>query len=100
MVELFDSTVLIFDNIDVISWTTVLFFCTIDIYPGRKLRAGSCRKAREIDWNPPEKIQQISGRNTASTSACFRCFPAGSGDFPAFFLQDPVGSNGRNLRHG
>ncbi len=51
---------------------------------------GSYRKAQEIDWNPPEKIQQISGRNTASTSDYFRCFPAGSSDFSASFLQDPV----------
>ncbi len=61
---------------------------------------GSCWKAHEIDWNPPEKIQKISGWNTASTSGYFRCFPAGSGDFPASFLQDPAGSSGRNLRHG
>jgi hypothetical protein len=40
----------------------------------------SCRKAQEIDWNPPEKIQQISGQNTASTSGYSRCFPAGSSD--------------------
>jgi len=49
---------------------------------------------------PPEKIQQISGRNTASTSGYSRCFPAGSGAFSASFRQDPVGSSGRNLRHG
>jgi hypothetical protein len=61
--------------------------------PGRKLRAGYGRKA-------PEKIQQISGRNTASTSGDFRGFPAGSGDVPASFLQDPAGSSGRNLRPG
>ncbi len=30
----------------------------------------------------------------------FRCFPAGSGDFPASFLQDPAGSGGRNHRPG
>ncbi len=47
---------------------------------------GSCRKSQEIDWSPPEKIQQISGRNTASISGCFRCFPTGSGDFHASFL--------------
>jgi len=68
--------------------------------PGQKLRAGSGRKAQEIDGNPPEKIQQISGRNTASTSGYFRYFPVGSGDFPASFLQDPAGSSGHNLRPG
>ena len=30
----------------------------------------------------------------------FRCFHAGSGDVPASFLQDPVGSGSRNLRPG
>ncbi len=42
--------------------------------------AGSCRNAQEVDRNPPEKIRTISGRNTASSSREFRCFPAGSGD--------------------
>ncbi len=40
---------------------------------------GSCQKAQEIDRNPPEKIQQISVGNTASTSGYFGAF-----------LQDPV----------
>jgi hypothetical protein len=30
----------------------------------------------------------------------FRCFPAGYGDFPVSFLQDPAGYDGRNLRPG
>ncbi len=33
-------------------------------------------------------------------SSDFRCFPAGSGDFPASSLQDPGGSGGRNHRPG
>jgi hypothetical protein len=61
---------------------------------------GSCWKAQEIDWNPPEKFRQISHGNTASTSGYIRCFPAGSCVFPAPFLQDPMGSGGRNLSPG
>jgi hypothetical protein len=52
----------------------------------RRFLTGSCRKLTEIHW---KKIQQISGWNTASTSGYFRCFPAGSSDFLASFLQDP-----------
>jgi hypothetical protein len=33
-------------------------------------------------------------------SSDFRCFPAGSGDFPASFLQNPARSGGRNHRRG
>jgi hypothetical protein len=33
-------------------------------------------------------------------SSDFRCFPAGSGDFPESFLQNLVGSGGRNHRPG
>ena len=54
---------------------------------------GSCRKLTGIHR---KKIQQISGWNTASTSGYFRCFPAGSGDFLASFLQDPAGSERGN----
>jgi hypothetical protein len=53
----------------------VNFKMYIDTVPGRKIRAGSGRKAQETDWNLPEKIQKISGWNTASTCSCFRCFP-------------------------
>jgi hypothetical protein len=36
--------------------------------------------------------KQYSGRKfrTGILLPCFRCFPAGSGDIPASFLQDPV----------
>ncbi len=60
----------------------------------------SGRNAQEVDRNQPEKIRKIFGWNTASSSRDFRCFPAGSGGFPASFLQDLVGSSGRNLRLG
>jgi hypothetical protein len=33
-------------------------------------------------------------------SSDFQCFPAGSGDFPASFLQNPEGSGDRNVRPG
>jgi hypothetical protein len=55
-----------------------------------EIPTGSCRKAQEIDRNSPEKIQKISGRNTASTFGDFRSFPVGSDDVSASFLQDPV----------
>jgi len=48
--------------------------------------------------------QESTGKNPAAIllpcSSDFWCFPAGSGDFPASFLQNPAGSGVRNLRPG
>ena len=63
----------------------------------RPVPTGKQRKLTGIHW---KKVREFSDRNTASTSVYFRCFPAGSGNFPASFLKDPAGSDGRNLRSG
>jgi len=57
-------------------------------------------KLRELTGIHRKKNPISSGRNTASTSGYFQCFPAGSGDFSASFLQDPAGSGSRNHRSG
>ncbi len=76
-------------------------------YSGRKFfgffrwfSAGSCRKAQEVDRNRMEKSGQFRVGILLPCSSDFRCFPAGSGDFPGSFLQDPAGSGGRNHRPG
>jgi len=69
----------------------------VGCFPGRKIRASSGKKAPEIHWNPPEKFQQISHRNTASTPAISGAFLQDLKIFPASFPQDPVKSGSRNL---
>ncbi len=60
---------------------------------------------------PAEKHRKLTGIHRKKSgrfpvgillpcSSDFQCFPAGFGDFPASFLQDPGGSGGRNRRPG
>ncbi len=60
-------------------------------------------------WFPAENHRKLTGIHQKKSgqfpigillpcSSDLRCFPAGSGDFPASFLQDPAGSGGRNHR--
>ncbi len=69
------------------------------IFPGdfRPVLAGKHRKLTGIDW---KKSGQFWVGILLPCSSDFRCFPAGSGDFPASFLQDLAGSGGRNHRTG
>jgi hypothetical protein len=53
-------------------------------------------KHRELTGIHRKKYSISSGGNTGSTSGYFQCFPTGSGDLPASFLQDPAGSGSRN----
>jgi hypothetical protein len=63
-------------------------------------RAIPAGKLEELTGIHRKKNPISSGGNTASISGYFQCFPAGSGDFPASFLQDPAGSGSRNHRSG
>ena len=63
----------------------------------RPVPAGKHRKLTGIHR---KKIRKFPVGILLPCSGDFRCFPAGSGDFPASFLQDPAGSGGRNLRPG
>jgi hypothetical protein len=55
-------------------------------------------KHRKLTGIHRKKSEQFPVGILLPCSSDFRCFPAGSGDFPASFLHDPAGSGGRNHR--
>ena len=66
----------------------------------RKFRSVPAGNHRKLAGIHRKKIRKFPLGILLPCSSDFRCFPAGSSDFPASFLQVPAGSGHRNVRHG